>query len=142
MLPFDGWTYLGLVIRYNDTYESLSQALPSPLKANTCYSFSAALAKSDAYVSATARSIRPESFTHPAVLNIWGGNQFCSHAELLATTTPVDHSDWSYYDFIFRPKEDFKCITIEAYYDSAMFKPYNGHIMVDAMSPIVEISCE
>src|SRR5688572_22282653 len=32
MHPFDGYTYLGLVIRYNDTYESVSQALSIPLK--------------------------------------------------------------------------------------------------------------
>ncbi|MEO6130368.1 MAG: hypothetical protein ABIQ02_00875, partial [Saprospiraceae bacterium] len=27
---YDGNTYLGMVVRYNDTYESLSQALSSP----------------------------------------------------------------------------------------------------------------
>jgi hypothetical protein len=143
LLPFEGSTYLGLVVRYNGTYESLSQALQVSLKANTCYFFSAALARSEQYLSATSRTPgKLENFTYPVVLNIWGGNQFCSRAELLATTTPVDHSDWSYYDFIFRPKENVKYITIEAFYNTPIPEAYNGHIMVDALSPITEISCE
>ena len=141
--PFDGNTYLGLVVRYNDTYESLSQALQVSLKANTCYFFSAVLARSEQYVSATSKSPgKLENFTYPVILNIWGGNQFCSRAELLATTTPVDHSDWSYYDFIFRPKKDVKYITIEAFYNTPIHEAYNGHIMVDALSPITEINCD
>lgn len=143
MQPFDGWTYLGLVVRYNHTYESLSQALSTPLKANTCYSFSAVLAQNKIYKSATARSTNSlENFVHPAILNIWGGNDLCSHAVLLAKTAPVDHSDWSYYDFVFEPDVDIKFITIEAYYGNEGLKPYNGHIMVDALSPIIKMNCE
>ena len=37
---FDGQTYLGMVIRYNDTYEGVSQKLSTPLTAGKCYSFS------------------------------------------------------------------------------------------------------
>ena len=143
MEPFDGYTYLGLVIRYNDTYESVSQALSSPLKAETCYSFSAVLAKSEIYNSATSRSApRVESFANPVILKIWGCDKFCSNVELLGQSTPVDHSDWGYYDFVIKPTKDYRYITIEAYYEPSSLERYNGHVMVDALSPFIEIGCE
>ena len=46
---YDGNTYLGMVTRANDTYESLSQALSSPIQDGVCYSFTAFLAQSDQY---------------------------------------------------------------------------------------------
>ena len=46
---YDGNTYLGMVTRANDTYESLSQALSSPIQAGVCYSFTAFLAQSNQY---------------------------------------------------------------------------------------------
>src|SRR5687768_1852461 len=81
--PYDGATFLGMVVRYNDSYESLSQALSSPLQGGSCYSFSAFIAKSELYKSATNRSETPENFDRPAVFQIWGGNSFCDKAELL-----------------------------------------------------------
>lgn len=143
MDPFDGATYLGLVVRYNDTYESVSQELSSPLKSGKCYSFSAVLAQNEIYNSATRRSqSQPENFSNPAIFIIWGAGQNCSKLELLGQTTPVDHSEWAYYDFIIKPTKDYTYITLEAYYTPSASQRYNGHILVDALSPIIEIGCE
>ncbi|HZV69251.1 MAG TPA: hypothetical protein VFG10_06885 [Saprospiraceae bacterium] len=143
MKAYDGETYMGLVVRYNATYESVSQDLKKPLEADKCYSFTAFLARSDAYLSGTARSVsKLENFISPAILNIWGGYNTCDRMELLGQSGPVDHNTWKHYDFIFRPTNDYTYITIEAYYADPDQPTYNGHIMVDNLSPIIEIECK
>src|SRR5688572_23738219 len=51
MDPKDGMTYLGLVTRYNDSYEAVSQKLDKSLKKGHCYSLQGYLARSDQYKS-------------------------------------------------------------------------------------------
>ena len=46
-----GSTYLGLVTRDNDTYESVAQSLSSPLTMGQCYEFSIYLARAERYIS-------------------------------------------------------------------------------------------
>jgi hypothetical protein len=43
---FDGNTYLGMVVRDNDTWEEVGQMLSSPMRQGTCYKFSIKLARS------------------------------------------------------------------------------------------------
>ncbi|MFZ1678021.1 MAG: hypothetical protein WAT91_12150, partial [Saprospiraceae bacterium] len=132
-LAIDGQTYLGMVVRYNDTYESLSQALSSPLQGGICYTFSAFLSRSDQYKSATKTSAL-ENFVRPAVLQIWGGNSFCDKAELLGESPAVANSDWKLFKFLFHPQQSHKYITIEAFYKTPILEAYNGHILVDGLS--------
>ena len=139
---YDGNTFLGMVTRYNDTYESLSQALSVPLQGGVCYNFTAFVAKSEVYLSATTR--RPdteENFVKPAVLLIWGGNSFCDKAELLGESPPVSNTDWKQYKFLFRPQRTYRYITIEAFYKTPILEAYNGHILLDALSDIVPTKC-
>jgi outer membrane protein OmpA-like peptidoglycan-associated protein len=141
-LPYDGETFLGMVTRYNDTYESLSQALSTPIMGGTCYSFSAFIARSELYKSATGRSRDElENFVKPAVFMIWGGNSFCDKAELLGESPAVSNSDWKMYKFTFQPKKTHKYITIEAFYKTPILEAYNGHILVDKLSDIVPVDC-
>ncbi|MEP6795374.1 MAG: hypothetical protein ABJB16_13675 [Saprospiraceae bacterium] len=143
MQPYDGLTYLGLVVRYNNTYESVSQKLEHSLEEGKCYSFSAFLVRSGTYLSGTRRSMsKLENFISPAVLRIWGGNNACDRLELLGQSDPVDNTSWKEYNFVLQPKEDYTFITIEAYYSDSGIKAYNGHIMVDNLSSIVEMECK
>src|SRR4030095_11074801 len=122
---FDGQTYLGMVVRYNDTYESLSQALTSPIEGGVCYNFSAFLARSEQYKSGTSRSRNElENFVKPAVLQIWGGNSFCDKAELLGESPAVMNSDWKLYKFLFQPQRNYAYITIEAFYKTPILEAY------------------
>ncbi len=138
---YDGPTYLGMVTRYNDTYESLSQALSTPVQGGVCYSFSAFLARSEQYKSATTRSETVENFVRPAVLLIWGGNSFCDKAELLGESPGVSNSEWKQYKFLFQPQRSHTYITIEAFYKTPILEAYNGHILVDALSDLVPVEC-
>lgn len=139
---YDGMTYLGMVTRYNDTWESLSQALSVPIQGGSCYSFSAFVSRSEQYKSGTTRSRDvPENFVRPSVLLIWGGNFFCDKAELLGESPSVSNTDWKMYKFTFRPQRTHKYITIEAFYKTPILEGYNGHILLDAMSDIVPTDC-
>lgn len=142
--PSDGKTYLGLVARYNDSWESVSQRLSAPLEGGHCYSLEADLCISKQYRSGTRRSKETlENFIQPLVLKVWAGSFFCEKTELLAESTPVDHQDWETYYLDLKPGKNFTYITIEAYYDIKNNRTaYNGHILVDNLSPIIEITCE
>jgi outer membrane protein OmpA-like peptidoglycan-associated protein len=136
--PQDGQTFLGMVVRDNDTWECVSQQLSAPLKAGTCYSFSIYLAKSLTHVSNT---IDMESQTESCVLRIHGGNSMCSKKEILAETQAVNHAEWKRYDITFQPKFDCNYIALEAFYKTPVLFPYKGNILVDHASDILEIPC-
>lgn len=144
--PYDGNTYLGMVTRANDTYESLSQALSTPIQGGICYTFSAFLVRSNQYKSATSKtqqlgSNELENFVRPAVFMIWGGDYFCDKAELLGESPAVSNETWKKYTFLFHPQKTHKFITIEAFYKTPILEAYNGHVLVDGMSDIVPVDC-
>ncbi|MGE5357004.1 MAG: OmpA family protein [Deltaproteobacteria bacterium] len=140
--PFDGNTYLGLVTReVRETYEMVSQQLESPLQANRCYKFSIYLAKSVDYISAFDGSKIEKNFNNPVKLRIWGCLTSCSKTQLLAESPLVDHSDWKQYNFKFKPNRNYNYIMLEAFYKTPVLLPYNGNIILDKASDIIEIPC-
>ncbi len=143
-----GETYLGMVVRDNETYESVSQRMSSSMKAGQCYSFSMELSRSSKYLSGSRFALENNgdksqnySYTTPAVIRVWGGSGYCDTKELLAETVPVRHSEWKTYPFKLSPSFNHKVITIEVYYKVPVLIPYNGHVLVDNCSDIVEINC-
>ena len=147
--PAKGRSYVGLVVRQNDTWESISQGLDIPLKKDKCYSFSIYLARSDDYWSVsrdinnqiTSENDDPVNYVEPAVFRMWGGSVYCAQEQLIAESTPIDHSDWRVYEFKIEPKSDINFILIEAFYVVPTFFPYNGHILIDELSDFKEIPC-
>lgn len=137
----DGLTYLGMVVRDNQTYEFVSQRLDYPLLANQCYSFSINLARASRYVSRTRTTGEMENYTTPIVLRIWGGNTRCEEKQLLAESEPVNNTSWQINKFEFKPKSNINYITFSAYYKTPTLLPYNGNILVDGASAIVKIPC-
>lgn len=138
---FEGTTYLGMVVRDNDTYEGLSQRLQDPIQKGKVYTFSIHLAKSLQYISDARGGIPGQKTNHnkPIKLQIWGGNNYCQKQELLAESPLIKHTEWQQYDFRFEPKGTFLFISIMAFYKTPTLVPYNGNILVDNASPIVEI---
>jgi len=150
----DGDTYLGMVVRDNDTHESVTQPLYKPLKANSCYAFSLYLATSENYSSPARRSgimveeadaagVRLDSISHtdPVILRIWGSVNQCNKAELLAETDKINNYSWEKFDFRFEPKEDYRYIILEAHYKPPVLFSPNGHLLIDNLSDIVEVPC-
>lgn len=133
----DGYTYLGMVTRGNDTWEAVGQQLSSPLKPGTCYNFNMFLSRSETYVSASNWSKSIDNYTDPIVLRIWGGNSRCDKKERLAEVGPVSHSDWRKYEVKLNPRRAYQYIVFEVYYKTPVLMPYNGNLLIDKFSAIV-----
>jgi outer membrane protein OmpA-like peptidoglycan-associated protein len=138
---FDGQTYMGMVTRENDTWEAVTQKLSIPLEAGNCYTFSIYLCRSDTYLSGTRTSSGLQSFTTPIKLRVWGGNWLCHKQELLAESPLVGNIDWKKFGFKLEPKKTVNYIILEAFYKTPVFFPYNGNILVDHASAIIQVPC-
>ena len=143
----DGATYMGMVVRDNDTQEAVSQRLMAPIEGGKCYEMSLFLARSETYLSQGRSDDDSEStdmvdFTKPIKLRIYGGNSYCQKAELLGETPLVENTDWKEYNLRFEPTTNHRFILIQAFYKTPTLFPYNGNILVDNLSDIVPIPCD
>ena len=152
----DGSTYLGLVTRYSATYESLSQPLKQIPEPGKCYVLSVYLSVYEIYNSPTRRSTQirnsnnripghtssTENFANPVELRIWAGDEFCKKEQFIGRSGAIGNHDWRYYKFEFSPEKPFSYITIEAYFIPGTTEAYNGHILVDGFSPIIQVDCK
>ncbi len=141
--PSDGATYLGMVVRDNESWESVSQRLSLPFRSDRCYTFTIDLCRSDDYWSATKTgNMEVANYVTAAVLRIWGGSEFCSRGELLGESLPVVNSEWQSYEFNIEPSDEYTYVTLEAFYKTPVLFSYNGHILLDNCSGFREIDCE
>jgi len=139
--PFDGGTYLGMVTRDNDSWESVSQRLNRSLKRGECYTFSIKACHSDDLISQSRITDKDVKYNKPIKIRIWGGTGYCHKAELLDETPLIDHTQWKQYNFRFKPRKSHSFITIEAFYKTPTLVPYNGNVLIDDASSILIISC-
>ena len=137
----DGFTFLGFVARDNETYEAVSQRLPKQIQGGKCYSFSIDLSKSAEYISPYPLSPISKEYTKPIVLRIYGGSTPCGKRELLAESTPVKNEDWQTYEFKFTPNQSHRYLTLSAFYKVPVLVPYNGNLLLDNASDIVQVPC-
>ncbi|MEM6877379.1 MAG: OmpA family protein [Bacteroidota bacterium] len=137
-----GNTYLGMVVRDNETWESVGQELSSPMMADQCYDFRIYLARSLSYVSQSRITGREANYIRPAVLRIYGGYSNCDKAEEIGKTTTVGNNDWQEYKLKLEPSQDYTHIILEIFYKTPVIMPYNGNLLLDNASPLVPIPCE
>ena len=142
LAPNHGKTYLGMVVRVNETWESVSQRLDELLRKDICYDFTVDLARSDNYWSKLdVGDISESNFKTPTVLRVWGGTAYCDKEQLLAESDPVNHDEWRSYSFTIKPKTNYRYITLEAFYKTPTLEPYNGHVLVDNFSVFKAYQC-
>ncbi|WP_235297264.1 OmpA family protein [Portibacter marinus] len=144
--PQDGKTYIGLVARDNESWESVSQLLSEPMKANQCYEFDLYMARSDNYVNRmfdieTFSSDEIKSQSEALVLRVYGGLRPCEKKQLLAESELVSNTDWKNFKFNFEANSNLYYITFEAFYKTPVLLPYNGNLLIDNISPIRQIAC-
>lgn len=130
-LPYDGETYLGLVVRDNDTWEAVGSMLGTPLVANQQYKFSIAACRSDVY---QLLGNQVSSFRSAVRLRIWGGSDFCADEELLAQSETVTNTEWELLNFTIKPSKQLQYVKLEAFYKEGSLFPYNGNILLDKAS--------
>lgn len=138
----DGETYVGLVVRDNDTWEAISQKLTRTLEKNKCYEFSLFLSRSESYVSVSRVTDSEANYVTPAKIRIWGGFDYCDKQYLLGETKLVINTRWIEYKMKLEPIANYTHIVIQAFYKTPTLFPYNGNILMDKASDLVVIPCE
>jgi len=141
-LPFEGDTYLGMVVRDNETWERVSQRLNSPMVAGKCYSFSIYLAKSPQYLSKSRLKNQLANYIQGVRLRIYGGSSPCSYQELLAQSPVINDPYWTKFEFILKPIQSHSFIFFEAFYEKSKMESYNGNILLDGASALIPIVCD
>ncbi|MDX1667707.1 MAG: hypothetical protein R3350_10770, partial [Saprospiraceae bacterium] len=140
--PRHGRTFLGMVVRDNQTWESIGQQLARPLQKDNCYYLQICAARSDSYVSYSRSTGLPTNFNNKVRLRIWGGAGFGQKTELLAETPPVDSTQWRRFELRLRPRhEDLSHLIVEAYYAEDFSTYYSGNVLIDHLSPLVPENC-
>ncbi|MFM9949267.1 MAG: OmpA family protein [Saprospiraceae bacterium] len=138
----DGDTYLGMVVRDNDTWESVSQKMSRPLEKGKCYEFSIQLARSLTYMSVSRISEQTANYATPAKLRIYGGFGHCDKQYMLGETKLIINTNWKAYNFKFEPMGNYTYIVFEAFYETPTLVPYNGNILLDKASTINPVPCD
>jgi len=142
LAPSNGQSYLGLVVRDNETWEMVGQRISRPLEINQCYEFSIDLCRSLEYMSPTRTSKENSSYATPARLIIWGGNSSGEKGEPLYETSIIQNTRWLTTVCRLSPKKgSWSYIMLEAYYKTPLLFPYNGNILIDNASAIKPIMC-
>jgi len=137
-----GDTYLGLVVRDNDTWEAVSQKISRPMDKNQCYEFTIQLARSESYISVSRITDEQANYVTPAKLRIYGGYDYCDKRYLLGETKLVINTRWIEYKMKFEPIDNYTHITMEAFYNTPTLFPYNGNLLMDSASDLVPVPCE
>lgn len=132
-----GYTYLGMVVRDNDTWEAISQRLSRPLEVNKRYEMTLDLCNSDEYISQSRLTAQAVNYSVPVKLRFYGGNDDCTRQELLYETPTIMNKDWLTFRITLQPKKaKYNYLLMEAYYQTDVIFPYNGNILIDNLSPI------
>lgn len=136
--PKTGKNFIGLVVRSNFTYESIQQKLKKNLQKGKSYKMQMYAAMSDTFESHDSKTTKLASFTTPAIIRIWGVKNKCETLELLYESPPINHVEWKELNIELHPKMDHERILIEAFYDKMITDPYNGNVLLDGISEIIE----
>ena len=134
---FHGSTYLGMVVRDNNTWEAIGQRLKSPLLKGVTYTFSLYAARSELYMSKSQLTGKDANYITPATVRIWAGSGYCAKEEMLDETEPVSEGTWKKFTFKFTPKATLSYFMVEGFYKVPTLFPYNGNVLIDNASDIV-----
>ncbi len=135
-LAQNGRTYIGMVTRDVNTWESVGQRLKSPILKGVKYNFSFYAARSELYMSESQLTHKMVNYITPAIVRVWAGNSACAKDELLAETPQVSAAEWQHFIFNFKAKSNYEFIVVEAFYKVPTLFPYNGNILLDNFSEI------
>lgn len=140
-IPRNGRYCIGLSIRDNHTWESISQRLEYPLLKAQCYDFSVDMAVPKTFMTYKANREGKFDYVDSVILLIWGGKNECDKKELLAFSELVNHTEWQLYDFQIQPKTNIFSITLEVFYRPHSLKSYDGYLLIDYISDFKLKTC-
>lgn len=122
--PFEGRSFVGLIIREDGSKEGVYQELKQPLKGGQCYYMSMALARDSVYAG----------FNLPIALRISGRNGLGGKIVELAMSPLITHTQWQVYTLEFTPPTDIDQFILQASPGPGISIPYRGNILLDGIS--------
>lgn len=122
--PFEGRSFIGLIIREDGSKEGVYQELTQPLKGGQCYYMSLALAKDSIYAG----------FNLPIALRISGRKGLHGKIFELGMSPLITHTHWQVYTLEFTPPSDIDHFILQASPGPGIAQPYRGNILLDAIS--------
>ncbi|RMD73188.1 MAG: hypothetical protein D6818_05150, partial [Bacteroidetes bacterium] len=138
----DGQTYLGLVVRDNETWEAVGQRLPVPLSPDTCYQLDLYLGRARELYSVSRSQNQRTNFITPVLLRVWGADtELCARGDILAVSEPVKWFGWHRQRLILQPVHEVRYLTLEAWYAPDFGRGVNGHLLVDGLSELTPVPC-
>ncbi len=125
--PSEGETFVGIITRPNNTFESIGQRLTAPLQPGECYSFTVDVAHSKAYLG----------YNRAIKLRVWGGTEKCDKDLLVGKTGFVEDEEWETISFEILPTagNPINYLIFEAFYTDEEFSR-KGNVLLDNISVI------
>lgn len=127
--PSEGETFVGLITRFDGSYESIGQRFSERLDKENCYSFMIDLAQSKTYAG----------YTEPLKVRIWIGNKKCKKEQLIYESDFITHPNWKTYEVNFTPEMNARYIMIEAFYTEGEISRM-GNILIDNITTLLPCS--
>lgn len=122
----DGETFVGLITRFDGSYESIGQRLSEKLEKGNCYSFNIDLAQSKTYAG----------YNEPLKVRIWISSRKCKKDQLVFESEFITHPNWKTYEINFTSESKAKFILIEAYYTDGKINRM-GNVIMDNITPLI-----
>ncbi|GAB5551100.1 MAG: hypothetical protein Sapg2KO_06910 [Saprospiraceae bacterium] len=133
-----GDTYIGMVVRDNETWEKIGQKLDQPLKKGKKYQLRGYIARSETFVSVSKLTNERANYTQSIILRINGAEAWEDNLQQLGQTPPILNYDWKYFELTLKPKSNAAYFVVEAYYNDMIDGAYNGNILLDDLE-LVEL---
>ncbi len=140
--PCHGRTYVGMVGRPDGSLEGICQELAQPLDSGACYLFALYAALSPHYLSFDPQTGQSLDYNRSLRIKVLGGISRCGNDVLLGISPPVVSSGWTRMEFFLQPVASLNFLRIEADFLHPDSLPYGGHVLIDALSPLFEVSCD
>lgn len=136
---FDGDVFLGMVVRIDDTWESIGLELINKLIGGKTYRFSLYTKKSSVYSSPIAAQNKEYPYDGSVILRVFGGQSICDRGDLLFSSEPIENEEWSELVITIEPENDYRYMRLEAFFIPLTIFPYNGNVLIDYMSDVYEV---
>lgn len=124
----DGYQYVGLVVRSNETYECLYQELDVPMNPGV-YDLMLVVSRSPLYVSVAQVTGDDANLNNPVILEVRGTRSIDGKEFMLFQTDPIESTDWVIIEDIIKIEDDVSKIKFLSFFVGE--ETYNGNVLID-----------
>lgn len=136
--PAHGKTYVGLVTRADDSYESISQKLQQGIIEDSTYTLEFKATSSPTYISASrSSSTALINYNKAVFIEIWISNGICNEEVKIFEAQLKKSTEWTNYQVLFTAPISAKYITFKA---NSAYSSTQGNALVDDIKNFQKIT--